>query len=93
MAVLLGLSIDITKIDKSKLVNDKYLNLTVSVDDETGVYGHNVSTYHEQTKEEREAKATRTYLGNGKVFWTNGTVKVAEKKSELASDGKDDLPF
>jgi len=94
MATLIGLSIDVSKIDKSKLVNDKYLNVTISVDDETGAYGNNVSAYHEQTKEQREAKENRAYLGNGKVFWTNGTVTLAEKKSELASDDdKDLLPF
>ena len=27
----------------------------------------------EQTKEERDAKAPKTYLGNVKVVWTNGT--------------------
>ena len=93
MATLIGLSIDVTKIDKSKLVNDKYLNVTISVDDETGAYGNNVSAYHEQTKEQREAKENRAYLGNGKVFWTNGISKVAEKKSELATDEANDLPF
>ena len=27
----------------------------------------------EQSKEEREAKVAKTYLGNVKVLWTNGT--------------------
>ena len=93
MATLIGLSIDVTKIDNSKLVNGKYLNVTISVDNETGAYGNNVSAYHEQTKEQREAKENSAYLGNGKVFWTNGISKVAEKKSELATDETNDLPF
>jgi hypothetical protein len=42
MATLMGLSIDVTKIDKSKLANGKYLNLTVSVQDETNQWGQNV---------------------------------------------------
>ena len=97
MATLLGLSIDVTKIDKSKLVNGKYLNLTVSVQDETNQYGQNVSAYHEQTKEEREAKANRDYLGNGKVFWTDGNVTKAitplPNEMNQANEVEDDMPF
>lgn len=97
MATLLGLSIDVTKIDKSKLVNGKYLNLTVSVQDETNQYGQNVSAYHEQTKEEREAKENRNYLGNGRVFWTDGNVTKAitplPDEMNQASEPQDDLPF
>lgn len=95
----MGLSIDVTKIDKSKLVNGKYLNLTVSVQDETNQWGQNVSAYHEQSKEEREAKENRNYLGNGKVFWTNKIINVADKQTEALSDDspktevEDDLPF
>jgi len=90
MATLLGLSIDVTKIDKSKLGNGKYLNLTVSVEDETNQYGQNVSAYLQQTKEEREAKENRQYLGNGKVFWTNNIINVAEKQ---VNNDDEDLIF
>ena len=53
----------------------------------------------EQTKEEREAKAAKTYLGNVKVVWTNGdNVDPAPRDNMQAApapaavdDG--DLPF
>jgi len=94
MATLIGLSIDVTKIDKSKLANGKYLNLTVSVQDETNQWGQNVSTYHEQSKEERESKENRNYLGNGKVFWTDGNIVKAERQQiEGVGTQEDDLPF
>lgn len=94
MATLIGLSIDVTKIDKSKLGNGKYLNLTVSVEDETNQYGQNVSAYLQQTKEEREAKANRQYLGNGRVFWTDGNVtKAITPLSDNMKQEGDDLPF
>ena len=33
--------------------------------------------YEEQTKEQREAKAPkRVYIGNGKIFWTDGKYKL-----------------
>ena len=35
-------------------------------------YGNNASIMISQTQEEREAKKPRTYIGNGKVVWTDG---------------------
>ena len=88
MATLIGLSIDVSKIDKSKLVNDKYLNITVSVDDETGAYGNNVSAYHEQTKEQREAKTNKFYVGNGRTVWTDGKIQAFEYKKDSGQERK-----
>ena len=45
-----------------------------------------------QTKEEREAKVQRNYLGNGKVVWTNDIIKLAEKE-EAVNTPSNDLPF
>ena len=71
-----------------------YKNLTISISDSTNPYGQNISIYEEQTKEEREAKKPRTYVGNGKIFWTDGNVSVAEKKqTQGASQDDDGLPF
>ena len=42
-----------------------YYNFTISVQDETR-YGNNVAFMDSQTKEERDAKVQKTYLGNGK---------------------------
>ena len=47
-------------------------------------------------KEQREAKATKTYVGNGKIFWTDGKINIAEKverESVSSSSSEDDLPF
>jgi hypothetical protein len=51
-----------------------------------------------QTKEERDAKRRnlKTYLGNGKVVWNNGTIVNAEKevKEEVAAATvESDFPF
>ena len=61
----------------------KWVNYTISVNEETDQYGNNVSMYVEQTKEERDAKAKRTYIGNGKVFWTDGRIQIAKTKQDL----------
>jgi hypothetical protein len=84
MASLLSVSIDLTKLDKSKIIKGKngseYYNLNVSINDTTDDYGNNIQVTEPQTKEQRDAKEKRIFYGNGKVFWTDGTIKLAEKK-------------
>lgn len=77
---------------------EKGISLTVSLNDESNQWGQNLSAYVSQSKEDREAKKDRFYVGNGKTFWTDGKISVAEKKAEEAvSDAviveDDDLPF
>jgi hypothetical protein len=96
MSTLISLSIDVTKITKSKIKDGKYLDVTISVDDATNQWGKNASIYESQTKEEREAKASKAYIGGGKVVWTDGSIKVAEKSSnepKKASTPSEELPF
>lgn len=94
MSSMIGMSIDMTKVDTNKLKNGKYLNLTVSVNDETSSYGHNVSAWLEQSKEDREAGNKRDYCGNGKVFWTDGKIEKAVHKIDGIETVKEsDLPF
>jgi hypothetical protein len=62
----------------------KYKNYIISIQDELDQYGNNVSMYLEQTKEERLAKAKRTYVGNGRVIWTSdGKIEVAPNPNEV----------
>jgi hypothetical protein len=77
MASLLSISI------KGK--DGKYTNYTIAINDETNQYGQNCSMYKEQTKEQRDAKEKKEYIGNGKVFWTDGKITTATKKDELSS--------
>jgi hypothetical protein len=98
MSAIIQMSIDVTKIDKSKLKDGKYLNVNISVNDETK-YDNNVSMCYNQTKEEREAGAKKVYFANGRVIWTNNIIKVAEKsiQNDLPSGNAlsedDGLPF
>jgi hypothetical protein len=101
MSALINLSIDVTKIDKTKLIKGAkgtYLNLTVAVNNELDQFGNNASAYISQSKEEREAKVNRTYLGNGKVVFTDGTINKAEKPQQAqpqqaAPQEDNSLPF
>lgn len=93
MSAIINLSIDLTKIDKSKLVDGKYLNTQVFINDETK-FNNNVSMAYSQNKEEREAKAKKEYIANGKVVWTDGKISVAEKQEqEVKQESSNDLPF
>ena len=73
----------------------KYKRYTVSISDFTDDYGQNVSMYEEQSKEEREQKVPKKYIGNGKVYWTDGKISVAERQKQSESTQKvdEDLPF
>jgi hypothetical protein len=76
------------------------VSITISTSDETNNYGQNVTSFVSQTKEQREAKANKYYVGNGKVFWTDGKITVAKKKDDVtapvqapAQESFNDLPF
>jgi hypothetical protein len=98
MSAIINYSLRVDKLPKEKFVAGKdgavYLNLTMSVNDETR-FGNNASIYISQTKEENEAKKQRSYVGNGKVVWNNGSIVNAEKevKEALQEEVVSDLPF
>jgi len=96
------LSIFFTKAKLQEMLNastDKGLDVTISVNDEANQYRQNVSATIAQSKEQRDAKAPKVYLGNGGVFWTDGKVTLAPKKDAQpqtaapSTNLADDLPF
>ena len=106
MASIIKTSIDLTKIDKSKIIQGKkgkYLPITITLNDEVDQFGNQGPVIISQSKEEREMKTDKIYLGNVQVVWTNGeNVNTAPREGEpeksnvevLQSIAKeDDLPF
>jgi hypothetical protein len=98
MGSLINLSLRVDKLPKEKFVQGKdgavYYNFTISVNDDSNQFGQNVGATDSQTKEEREAKKPKSYIGNGNVVWTDGTIKTAEKKQEATkAEIASDLPF
>jgi len=94
MASLVVFSIDLKKIDKSKIIEGKkgsYINLTASINDESR-YGQNVSVSIGQSQEERESKEPKQYIGNGKVVWTDGNISVAERDEDDSNAEVNDVP-
>ena len=102
MASIIKASIDLNKIPKEKIFvgkKGKYLPITITLNDELDQFGNQGPVVVEQTKEERDAKAAKTYLGNCKVVWTNGdNVDVAPRDNQSApapapAATEEDLPF
>lgn len=85
MSTIVNASLDLTKVEKAKIIEGKkgkYINVTMFINDEPDQYGNNASVIMSQTKEEREAKTPRVYLGNGKTVGNN-----QPKQEESVVDG------
>jgi len=77
---------------------EKGISLTIGINDEANNYGQNVSAAISQSKEEREAKKPKYYVGNGKTFWSNNDDFIPEKQERPLATGAnqgdtDELPF
>ena len=78
----------------NKRTNEESVNITISLNDAPDQYGNNASIWISQTKEERDAKATKVYLGNGKVIYdSNMPRQNAPEFPKEAPTTSTDLPF
>tara|TARA_R100001463_G_scaffold21762_2_gene52227 strand:+ start:328 stop:639 length:312 start_codon:yes stop_codon:yes gene_type:complete len=103
MASIIKTSINLNNIDKTKIINGKkgkYLPITITLNDEVDQFGNQGPVVVAQTKEERESKTEKVYLGNVQVVWTNGTnVEAAPRQDQPVAQAApaaapvDDLPF
>ena len=102
MASIIKASINLNEIPKDKIIigkKGKYLPVTITINDEVDQFGNQGPIVVAQTKEEREAKSAKTYLGNVQVVWTNGeNVAAAPRQDQPAQAAPapapaDDLPF
>jgi hypothetical protein len=102
MASIVKASINLNAIPKEKIFvgkKGKYLPITITLNDELDQFGNQGPVVVEQTKEERDAKAPKTYLGNVKVVWSNGqNVDPAPRDNQSApapapAAAEEDLPF
>jgi hypothetical protein len=91
MKIGVRLSIDVSKIDKSKLYKGEkgtYLSCTAFIDPSNpDQYGNAGMITQDVSKEEKEAGVKGAILGNSKVFWQG------EGKQQAAQPSLDDIPF
>jgi len=107
MASIIKASINLNQVPKDKIINGKkgkYLPITITINDEVDQFGNQGPLMVEQSKEEREAKVPKVYLGNVKVVWTNGQNVDAAPRMDQGGGAPpppqrqtpqvvDDLPF
>ena len=102
MASIIKTSINLNEIPKDKIYvgkKGKYLPITITLNNELDQFGNQGPVVVEQTKDERDAKAPKTYLGNVKVVWTNGqNVDTAPRDDNQSAPAPaqapaEDLPF
>ena len=97
-AVGISASIDVSKIDKTKLIKGEkgtYLNITAFVNlDEKDQYDNNGMITQSVTADEREAGTRGVILGNSRVFYTGESSKPeSSSKKEVVVEEEADLPF
>jgi len=89
---IINASIDLTKIDKSKINQHangaKYYNITIYLNDEPNKFGQDVSIATSISKEQRETGVKQTYIGNGKVVMDRPA--SGEQKPQSAGNTKSD---
>ena len=98
---IINASIDLTKIDKSKIVatdkngnpfknGAKYYNISIKVYDTPDQYGNDVSLIEPKTQEQRERQEKDVYLGNGKTVYDNAR-SMNQPSPEI--EGENELAF
>ena len=102
MASIIKASINLSEVPKDKIITGKkgkYLPIAITLNNEPDQFGNQGPIIVEQTKDERDAKAQKTYLGNVKVVWTDGNnVDAAPRENVPAQKPQaqvenTDLPF
>lgn len=95
---LLSLKLDVTKIPKDRIFKGKkgaYIDVDVWINEDADEYGNHASANIQQSKEERENKERKIYIGNGKkVFgWDDEQAPTSKPAAPVNDDEEGDLPF
>lgn len=98
MSELINVSICVSDIPKERIKQaengKKYINITVASRREADKFGNTHTVFMSQTKEEREAKEGRTYIGNGKAINFAPAASSPEAVAQMPpAEVVDDLPF
>lgn len=87
---------DIPKDGRIRLGKDgrKYLNICIAKRREADQYGNTHTIYVSQSKEEREAKSSKCYIGSGRVYDPQPAATSPEAVDKMPpAEEVDDLPF
>jgi hypothetical protein len=85
---------DIPAENRTQGKNGKwYTKVVVDERKQPDQYGNTHSVYMNQTKEQREAKETKVYVGNGKELVFGGAAKKPDYEQLPDQKSSDGLPF
>jgi hypothetical protein len=108
MKIGVNLSIDVTVIDKARLVKHQngktYLNMTAFIDpNNPGQFGDHGMITQDVSKEEKDSGVKGPILGNAKVFWKENQEQAHQQGYQQAQQAQqappqqdnfdDDIPF
>jgi hypothetical protein len=96
---IINLSVCLSDLPKEKMKaagkdSKIYINLVVADRREADAYGNTHTVYVSQTKEEREAKTAKTYVGHGKMVDFTPVAATTESVDAMpVAEDYSDLPF
>lgn len=105
MSSIIGIRIDLNKVDKSRLFTSArgalYLDATLFVNDEPDKFGQCGMIVQQVTKDERANGVKGNILGNGKIIYGEGKPRLKtesepehiSKVVKKATENQDDIPF
>ena len=92
---MIALNICLSDIPEGKRHQGKdgkwYADVIVAPLKETDRFGNSIMSFCSQSKEEKDAKVTRTYIGKGK--FVKGGIAANETANTPTSPETDDLPY
>ena len=93
------LNICLSDIDKTKIFTakngKKYLSVVVTERKEVDQYGNDLVVYVSQSKDERDNKAQKNYIGSGKTYGEKPTPAQPQEapQPQPQDEETEDLPF
>jgi len=98
MAQIISISIKEDEFNKIPRFTGKtgirYVNFDLNIHDTKGKFGEDGSCSAPQTKEQREAKEPKHYIGSAKIVWTKPKDNSPKQEgSSNAPETKSGLPF
>ena len=93
------LNLCLSDIDKSKIFTakngKKYLSVVVTERKEVDQWGNDLVAYVSQSKDERDSRAQKNYIGNGKTYGEKQTTVQPQEapQPQPQEEETDDLPF
>ena len=93
------LNLCLSDIDKSKIFTakngKKYLSVVVTERKEVDQFGNDLVVYVSQSKDERDNRAQKNYIGNGKTYGERTTTAQPQEAQQPQPQEQEteDLPF